>query len=181
MTRAAAAALALTLLAGCGGNSADITNHNMPGGEGSSSGAAPQREASAPEFRGAPLGLGRWHYQEMGGEAAAVFGPPASEASFAIRCDSHTGQVRFVRAGSMSSGNGTMRLVTDGGSITLEARDVDARVRHVEARLPAGDAFVREVGDDEGSRFGVALNDGKMLVMPDDPAIQRVMRGCKGR
>ncbi|WP_109808612.1 hypothetical protein [Sphingosinithalassobacter portus] len=184
MTRGAPAALAGllagALLSGCGG-SPPATDNNSGPVDGSVGGGAPMRTASAPEFRGAPLGLGSWHYQEMGGEAAAAFGPPASEARFIIHCDRQTGQVRFVRAGSISSGAGTMRLVSDRGSITLAARDTHGETPEVEATLPAGSDFIREVVDDHGSRFGVAIDDGKLLVMPDDPAIQRALNGCRTR
>ena len=169
-------ALALAgLIAACGG--APGQHEREPSGATENSGGG----AATPELRGAPLALGSWTFREMGSEAAALFGPPASEATFLIRCAAQLGQVHFLRAGSLPGGEGAMTIVAGDARETLPARAATTQIPQIEAVLPAGAPLVAEALARGPERIGVSLGDGSMLVMPGGPAVARALQRCAGR
>ncbi len=174
----AAATAAFLLVAACGAGSDPAGEESrLAGDAGGPAPAGPAQTSPAPELENAPLAMGSWFFRERDGEAAALFGPPASEAVFTIRCDAQAGQVHFLRSGRLEDDAATMRLVADDGSVTLDARRSGTQLPQVESVLTAGAPFVRTLAR-ETARLGVAIGEESLLVMPGDAAIGRALGGC---
>ncbi|MBR0553356.1 hypothetical protein [Stakelama marina] len=185
--RVVPALLVALALAGCGGDEAAPQNRSPASNRADA--AAPSTEPPvantpgalpAPEFAGADMAKGSWTSKTLAGGSAALFGPSESEARFIIRCDPDSHQIVFIRSGAMPVQDAMMHIATDTGATAFPAHAADTQAPEVRAESSPTLPFVGETLAANPARIAVKLGDDPALVMPGDPAIGRVIHGCRG-
>jgi hypothetical protein len=145
--------------------------------------AAPPAPPPAPEplgdWQDRPLSPGDWSYRAEQGGSAALFGPPASEAALAVRCDLAGRRILVSRAGGMAASGGGMTVRTTFGSTQWPAANDGAAVPHVVAARSAGDATLDQIAFSRG-RFAIEVPGLPLLVLPAWPEVTRVIEDCRG-
>lgn len=123
-----------------------------------------------------PAAIGDWAYRAEPGGSIAAFGPPASGAVVALRCELATRQVSLSRAGSGAS---QMTVRTSFGSVQWPAESSPAPAPYVVARRSAGDATLDQIAFSRG-RFAVEVPGMPLLVLPAWAEVTRVIEDCRG-
>lgn len=146
MTRVAAAAL-LLLVAGC---------------------------ATAPL---APAGISgeAWHLQAAASASAALYGPPDSEARFAIRCEADRRRIVLVAVGASRADRLGIRI--DGRETRLPTRFEEEGLPALVADVALDDAMLDRLAT--APRFAIAVGEAGDVTLPGDPAIGQVIRSCR--
>jgi hypothetical protein len=143
---------------------------------------APVRPVPVPpppqaDWRDIPLTPGRWSYRSEAQGSQAFYGPANSEASFVIRCDRSTRQIRLAREGR-AAGN-VMTLRTSYGARNLPASAQAEPLPSVSAMLPASDRTLDQIAFSRG-RFTIEVPGLPMLVIPSWAEPARVIEDCRG-
>lgn len=123
-----------------------------------------------------PLTAGSWYYRDEGRFSSALFGPPASEASFIVRCDKTAGTVTLQREGT-TTGN-VMTVRTSFTSRNLPVTTQTEPLAYLSATLPAADPLLDSMAFSRG-RFTVEAAGTPMLVIPAWPEPARVIEDCR--
>jgi hypothetical protein len=121
-----------------------------------------------------PLTPGAWIYRSGGAGSEAVFGPPASEAAFIVRCDTARRQVVLSREG----GGTQLSVRTSSFERTLSATSRTEPLAYLSATLPASDPLLDAMVFSRG-RFTVSGPGLPMLVLPAWPEPARVIEDCR--
>ena len=143
---------------------------------------APPPPAPAPppppaaDWADIPLTPGNWYYKDEGQVSSALFGPPASEAAFIVRCDKAGGRISLLREGTTSGQTMTIRT-------SFTARNLPVSVQteplsYILAPLDAGDPLLDSIAFSRG-RFTVEVPGTAMLVIPAWPEPARVVEDCR--
>lgn len=175
--------LALLALAACGGVPGDAPPATDEASDyDSSSGLADpvdeqMQAARSEEQDERTMASGRWVADELAGSPAALFGPPASEAVFSVRCDREARELVFSRGARRPEGEIEMQLLTEGAERTLVGRSQPEPLPRITARLPADDAFADRLADlAEPLTIRIADEDG--LTVPAGEEFRRVVADC---
>jgi len=168
------AAAASALLAGCATKPAPAPK---PGPERPSVVAppAPPPPPAPREWQDLPLTPGDWVYGRDGAATQALFGPPASEALFILRCDPAERRVVLTREGASDR----LEIRTSSASRTLPATARTDPLAYASASLPASDPLLDAIVFSRG-RFSVEAAGGGMLILPAWPEPARVIEDCRG-
>ncbi|QPQ54881.1 hypothetical protein IC614_11265 [Allosphingosinicella flava] len=123
-----------------------------------------------------PLTPGNWYYRDEAQTSQALFGPPASEALFLVRCTKASGQVTLQRAGTTTGNTMTVRT-------SFTARNLPISIQtdplpYLTATLPATDPLLDSIAFSRG-RFTVEVTGEPMLVIPAWPEPARVVEDCR--
>ncbi|HEY6916520.1 MAG TPA: hypothetical protein VI381_02665 [Allosphingosinicella sp.] len=123
-----------------------------------------------------PLTPGNWYYNDEGQVSSALFGPPASEAAFIVRCDKAQGRITLLREGATSGQTMTIRT-------SFTARNLPVSVQaeplsYIWVALDAGDPLLDSIAFSRG-RFTVEVPGTPMLVIPAWPEPARVVEDCR--
>ncbi|WP_425408693.1 hypothetical protein [Hyphococcus sp.] len=167
------------LAAACGDSDSDVTADDRTAA--GRADEAPERantNATASErnvARSVATVPGEWHYKETDGYPWAGFGPPASEAVFAISCQN--GQIIFTHAGPLNGDNGEMTMEIDGSPTNIEVVDRGQGLPMVEGAAAPNGLFVDALMQTE-SAFTVRMQ-GKSMELPPDAKYRRVIRACR--
>lgn len=121
-----------------------------------------------------PQTPGDWRYAATGGGSVARFGEAASEARFAVECNSASHTVSLLRYGPAGS-NAPMIVRTEFGDRSLAASASGDALR---ASLAATDSTLDAMAFSKG-RFAVEVAGATPLYMPSWPEITRVIEDCR--
>jgi hypothetical protein len=123
-----------------------------------------------------PLTPGNWFYRDEGTASSALFGTPASEAQFIVRCDRASGRISLLREGAASGSAMTVRTSFTARSlpITHQAEPLSYAI----ATLAATDPLLDSMAFSRG-RFTVEVPGSAMLVIPAWPEPARVVEDCR--
>ena len=132
--------------------------------------AAPQNWADL------PLTEGQWFYRNEAATSAALFGVPASEAQFSLRCNKASGAITIEREGAATAGALTIR--TSFTARTLTAAVVREPMPRTTVTLNAGDPLLDSMAFSRG-RFTVEAPGLSTLVIPAWPEPARVVEDCR--
>ena len=124
-----------------------------------------------------PVAPGAWVYSADDAGSQALFGAPASEASFVVRCERAPREVVLSREGSPASPQ--LRVRTSSLERTLAATARTEPLAYVGAALPAGDPLLDAIAFSRG-RFAVEVPGLPLLVLPAWPEPGRVVEDCRG-
>ena len=127
---------------------------------------------AVPELAGLAMAQGRWSYARDDRGAVARFAGQLS-----IRCLPGTLDIEIVRGGAAGR---AITVLTDRGANLFDAQPMkvvsgDATV----ARFPANYPWFDDVLAKATGRIGIRIDAGAPLVVPADPAIARVIGGCR--
>lgn len=125
------------------------------------------------DWRDIPLTPGRWTYRADAQGSVADYGATSAQASFAVRCDRATRQVRLFRPGGAAGNAMTIRTSYTARSFPLAGQPEPS------ASLPASDRFLDQMAFSRG-RFTVEVPGTAMLVIPAWPEPARVVEDCRG-
>lgn len=108
----------------------------------------------------------------------ALFGPPESEATFSIGCDSAAGEFMMTRAFDIGARDEVrFGLYADGASAIGTWRDAGDIMPLGMARMDAtNDIFA---GIAAAERFAVAAEGQRLLVMPVTDGVRDLIAGCR--
>jgi hypothetical protein len=139
---------------------------------------APTTAPVAPaDWRDAPLTSGDWSYRGEGVTTAALFGPPASEALFVVRCNRAARTVTLSRAGAAPR-EMPMSVTTTSAARTLSASPTAGQLPYLAANLAAGDPLLDAMAFSRG-RVRVEVPGLPTLTLPAWPEISRVVEDCR--
>jgi hypothetical protein len=136
----------------------------------------PPPPAASADWRDLPLSPGAWVYSSEASGSQALFGPPASEAAFIVRCERSSGRVILAREGT-SRGN-ALTIRTSALSRSLPATARTEPLAYVSASLGARDPLLDSMAFSRG-RFTVEMAGAPMLVIPAWPEPARVIEDCR--
>lgn len=123
-----------------------------------------------------PLTPGAWVYSRDASGSQAVFGPPASEAFFVVRCEAGRRQIVLSREGT--SARPQLRIRTSALERTLAATARVEPLAYLSATLPATDPLLDAIVFSRG-RFTVEAEGVSRLVLPAWPEPARVVEDCR--
>lgn len=123
-----------------------------------------------------PLTAGTWSYRDEGTVSTALFGVPASEAQFTIRCNKGRDTIDLERDGVATAGSLTIR--TSFTVRTLGAALAQDPMPRTTATLGARDPLFDSMAFSRG-RFSVEAPGMAMLVLPAWPEVARVVEDCR--
>lgn len=128
------------------------------------------------DWRDMALSPGGWVYSAQGTTSQALFGVPASEATFILRCNLAARQVELVREGLPTNPALTIRTTSSSRALpaTLQNEPMQTATAIVGARDPILDAIAFSRG-----RFTVEAAGLPMLVIPAWPEPARVIEDCR--
>lgn len=124
----------------------------------------------------APRTPGDWTYRETRNGTAALYGPPNSEAIFAMRCNADR-TITLSRTGE-ANGAVPMRILTETATRTLNAQAVAGELPRVEVSLNANDPLLDAMAFSKG-RFAVETSGMPTLYIPSWPEVTRVIEDCR--
>lgn len=125
----------------------------------------------------APRTPGDWTYRPEQGGSAILYGEPASDAVFVMRCDRSQRTVYLDRAGE-SSGERPMRIRTETMDSTLSARPIGEQLPYMRASVPASSSLLEAMAFSKG-RFAVNVEGLPPLYLPAWPEVTRVIEDCR--
>ena len=135
--------------------------------------AAPPVPAPAPvEWQYRPATPGNWIYKAEGGGSVAAFVGSASSSLLALRCDSRSHRVSFIRNGV---GQGVMTVRTTYGATNWPAT---ATAASTVATRAANDSVLDQIAYSRG-RFAVEVSGLEMLILPVWSEVGRVIEDCR--
>jgi hypothetical protein len=142
---------------------------------------APVQPAPAPPppragWRDLPLTPGGWTYRSEGQSSLASFGPAGAAASFTVRCDRASRQVRLTREGAANGNLMTVRTSSTARSLPVSVQAEPFPSASV--GLAATDRLLDEIAFSRG-RFTVELPGTPMLIIPAWPEPARVVEDCR--
>ena len=124
-----------------------------------------------------PTTPGDWIYSRSGQGSQAVYGPPASEAAFIMRCEPARRQVTLEREGVGTAARLRIRTTTLDRTLAATARREP--LAYTSATLPANDPLLDAMVFSRG-RFAVETDGLPMLVLPTWAEPARVVEDCRG-
>lgn len=138
--------------------------------------AAPPPPQPAIGWEQGPLAPGDWYYSRQPAGSQAVFGAPASEGQFVVRCDRARRQIVLSREGRTTGR--TLVVRTTDGARSLAATVQTEPLAYVSAVLPASDPLLDAMVFSRG-RIAVEAAGLPRLVLPTWPAPARVIEDCR--
>jgi hypothetical protein len=120
---------------------------------------------------------GDWIYTRTTLGSQAVYGPPASEAAFIIRCEAGRRQITLEREGVGTAPRLIIRTTTLDRTLSGTARREP--LAYTSATLPASDPLLDAMAFSRG-RFAVETDGLPTLVLPTWPEPARVVEDCRG-
>jgi hypothetical protein len=126
----------------------------------------PSAAASARRLARPALTPGGWTYRSEGQSSLASFGPAGAAASFTVRCDRASRQVRLTREGAANGNLMTVRTSSTARSLPVSVQAEPLPSASV--GLAATDRLLDEIAFSRG-RFTVELPGTPMLIIPAWP------------
>lgn len=139
-------------------------------------GASSDAAAMGPDGKLGDMALteGEWFMKD--GEA--LFGPPESEATFSIGCDTASGEVMMTRSIHLEPGQETLPLglYTDTETAAGDWRDAGDVMPLGMATLPASSGIFDAIR--EADRFAVGAAGEHLLVLPVTEGLRQILAAC---
>ena len=139
-------------------------------------GAASDAATMGPDGKLGDMALteGEWFLKD--GEA--LFGPPESEATFSIGCDTASGEVMMTRSIHLEPGQETLPLglYTETESAEGDWRDAGDVMPLGMATLPASSDIFDAIR--EADRFAVGAAGEHLLVLPVTEGLRQILAAC---
>ena len=139
-------------------------------------GAASDAATMGPDGKLGDMALteGEWFLKD--GEA--LFGPPESEATFSIGCDTASGEVMMTRSIHLEPGQETLPLglYTETESAEGDWRDAGDVMPLGMATLPASSDIFDAIR--EADRFAVGAAGEPLLVLPVTEGLRQILAAC---
>ncbi|WP_158702939.1 hypothetical protein [Allosphingosinicella vermicomposti] len=138
---------------------------------------APAPPPAAPQnWADIPLTPGTWFYRDQGATSAAMFGVPASEGQFTVRCDKASGRIALEREGAATSP--ALAIRTSFTVRSLPATVAQDPMPRTAASLAAQDPLLDSMAFSRG-RFSVEAAGLPMLILPAWPEVARTVEDCR--
>jgi hypothetical protein len=124
-----------------------------------------------------PLTPGDWVYSSDAAGSQALYGPPASEAHFILRCERARRQILLSKGGAGAARALVVRTTALERSLPASARTEP--LPYTSATLPASDPLLDAMAFSRG-RFTIEAEGQGQLVLPAWPEPARVIEDCRG-
>lgn len=125
----------------------------------------------------APQTPGDWYYRPTADGSGAYFGPPNTEADFALLCHNATRTVELQRLGQ-EAGAVPVTIRTETGDRQLTGQPQGPGLPLIAATLAASDPFLDAMAFSKG-RFAVEVAGEPTLYLPSWPEVTRVIEDCR--
>ena len=125
----------------------------------------------------APATSGDWSYRPESAGGTALFGEPATEGRFSMRCIRANRTIILSRAGQ-ATGTATMTIRTESQTRTLAATPAAGQLSAIESRLAASDRLLDAMALTKG-RFAVEVSGTPTLYLPSWAEVTRVIEDCR--